>query len=249
MRILPALTMVAVAMGSSAMSQAAVTFNHDVAPVIYHNCAYCHRPGEAAPFSLLSYQDAQKKGKTIAKVTASHTMPPWKAEEASYAYRDERRLTDQQIALLQAWVKSGMPEGDPAEKPQPPKFASGWQLGEPDLVVEMPSAYHVPADGPDIYRNIAVPLGLAEDKWITALDMKPTARAVVHHVLYFADPNGHAHEKQQGTEPGFSGMRAGNSTIPLGGWAVGAQPSFFPEGLALRVPKGSDLVIQYHFHP
>jgi hypothetical protein len=249
MRALPALTLAALVNGPGAVSHAAVTFNHDVAPVFYRNCTYCHRPGEAAPFSLLSYREAEKKGKTIAKVTASRTMPPWKAEPASYAYRDERRLTDEQIALIQAWVKDGMPEGDPAEKPEPPEFPSGWQLGEPDLVVKMASAYHVPADGPDIYRNIAVPLGLAEDKWMTAIDMRPSARAVVHHVLYFADPSGHSHERQQGPEPGFSGMRAGNATVPLGGWAVGGQPRFFPEGLALRIPKGSDLVVQYHFHP
>src|SRR5215467_15314925 len=197
----------ALVIGSGAGSHAAVTFNHDVAPVLYRNCMYCHRPGEAAPFSLLSYRDAVKKGKTIAKVTASRTMPPWKAEAVSYAYRDERRLTDAQIALLQAWVKDGMPEGDPAEKPELPKFTSGWQLGEPDLVVEMPAAYHVPPDGPDIYRNIGVALKLAEDKWVTAIDMRPSARAVVHHVLYFADPSGKSHERQQGSEPGFSGMR------------------------------------------
>jgi hypothetical protein len=114
----------------------------------------------------------------------------------------------------------------------------------------MPEAYHVRADGPDIYRNIALPLGLMESKWITAIDMKPSARAAVHHVLYFADPNGKAHEHaQDGAEPGFSGMRAGGATVPLGGWALGAQPHFLPEGLAMNVPKGSDLVIQYHFHP
>ncbi|HEX4343332.1 MAG TPA: hypothetical protein VH255_08070 [Verrucomicrobiae bacterium] len=114
----------------------------------------------------------------------------------------------------------------------------------------MPAAYHIPADGPDIYRNIPVPLGLTEDKWITAIDMRPSARAVVHHVLYFADGKGHIHERpQEGTEPGFSGMRAGGASIPLGGWAVGAQPHQLPEGLAFFVPKGSDLVVQYHFHP
>src|SRR2546421_190304 len=119
-----------------------------------------------------------------------------------------------QIALIHQWVAQGMPEGDPAEKPEPPKFVSGWQLGDPDMVVEMPAAYHVPADGPDIYRNIAVPLGLTEDKWIAAIDMRLSARAVVHHVLYFADGNGRIHEKpQQGTEPGFSGMRVGGSSI------------------------------------
>jgi hypothetical protein len=176
-------------------------------------------------------------------------MPPWKAEPASYPYRDERRLNEADIDLLQKWVSAGMPEGSDA-KPEPPKFASGWRLGEPDLVVEMPAAYHVPADGPDIYRNIAVPLGLKEDQWITAIDMRPSARAVVHHVLYFADSTGRAHEKPpQGAEPGYNGMAAGRASIPLGGWAVGAQPHLLPEGFAMQVPKGSDFVVQYHFHP
>ncbi len=229
---------------------AEVTFNHDIAPIIYRNCTSCHRPGEAAPFAFLSYQDVAKKGATIAKVTHSHFMPPWKPEPASFPYRNERRLTESEIALIQEWVKQGTPEGNPTEKPEPPKFPSGWQLGEPDLVVEMPAAYHVPAEGPDIYRNLAVALGLTEDKWVSAIDMKPSARATVHHVLYFADPSGKVHLRpQQGDEPGFSGMRAGGATIPLGGWAVGAQAHFFPDGLALKLPKGSDLVIQYHFHP
>lgn len=238
------------ALAAQSAPKTTVTFNKQIAPIIYKNCSTCHRPGEAAPFSLLSFADVVRKAKTIGKVTASHVMPPWKAEPASYAYRDERRLKAEEIELIQAWLKQGMPEGDPGDKIEPPKFASGWMLGEPDLVVEMPAAYHVPADGPDIYRNIAVPLALTEDKWITAIDMKPSARAVVHHVLYFADAKGRIHERQQqGSEPGFSGMRAGGASIPLGGWAIGAQPHFFPEGLALRVPKGSDLVVQYHFHP
>jgi hypothetical protein len=227
-----------------------VTFNKQIAPLIYNNCSVCHRPGEAAPFSLLSYQDVAKRAKLIAAVTASRQMPLWKAEPASFAYRDERRLKDTDIALLEQWVKQGMPEGNPAEKPAAPEFKSGWRLGEPDLVVAMPAAYHIPGDGPDIYRNIAIPLGLTEDKWVTAIDMRLTARSVVHHVLYFGDPTGKAHDRPaEGAEPGFSGMRAGGATVPLGGWALGAQPHLFPEGLALSVAKGSDLVIQYHFHP
>jgi len=227
-----------------------VTFNKQIAPIVYNHCSSCHRPGEAAPFSLLSYRDVRDKGRIVAAATASRLMPPWKPEQASYPYRDDRRLKDSDIALIREWVKQGMPEGSPANKPEPPKFTSGWQLGEPDLVVEMPAPYHVPADGPDIYRNIALPLGLTEDKWVTAIDMRPSARAVVHHVLYFADPSGKVHGRpQEGAEPGFSGMRAAGATEPLGGWAVGAQPHFFPEGLARPVAKGSDLVIQYHFHP
>src|SRR3954470_2475315 len=120
---------------------AAVTFNKQIAPIIYKNCSPCHRPGEAAPFPLLSFQDVTKKAKTIAKVTTARSMPPWKAEPASYPYRDERRLTDQQIELIQSWVRDGMAEGSAADRTEPPKFASGWQLGEPDLVLEMPAAY------------------------------------------------------------------------------------------------------------
>lgn len=228
-----------------------VTFNKQIAPIIYNNCSSCHRPGEAAPFSLLSYQDVAKRGKLIATVTRSRIMPPWKADVGSYAFKDERRLKDSDIALIQDWVKQGLPEGKASDAPPAPKFTSGWMLGEPDLIVEMPAPYHVPADGPDIYRNIALPLGLTEDKWITAIDMRPSARSVVHHVLYFADPAGKAHQMPaQGTEPGFSGMRPGGAeTEPMGGWAVGAQPHFLPEGLALPLKKGSDFIVQYHFHP
>ena len=228
----------------------AITFNKQIAPIIFNNCSSCHRPGEAAPFSLLSYQDTVKKGKLIAAVTKSHYMPPWKAEASSYSFKDERRLKQTDIDLIDTWVKQGMAEGNRADAPALPKFASGWMLGEPDLVVEVPAAYHVPSEGADIYRNIALPLGLTEDKWITAIDMKPTARTVVHHVLYFADPSGRAHQrKPDGTEPGFPGMTAGNAPVQLGGWALGAQPHMQPEGLAQRLPKGSDFIIQYHFHP
>src|SRR5260370_39964010 len=125
-----------VAAAGSALAEPEVTFNRDVAPIIYHNCASCHRPGEAAPFPLLSYQDTAKKGKQIAKVTSSRFMPPWKPETASFPYRDERRLADNEIALIQDWVSQGMPEGRAADRQPPPTFASGWQLGGPDLVVQ-----------------------------------------------------------------------------------------------------------------
>lgn len=208
----------------------------------------CHRPGEAAPFSLLTYSDAKKKSATLAKAVHERAMPPWKAEEVSFAYRDVRKLSEKEIATIRAWVEAGAPEGT-GEAPAAPDFGSGWRLGEPDMIVEMPTAFRVPADGPDIYRNLAMPLNIAEDKWVTAIDMRPTARATVHHVLYFADPTGKAHLKQTGDQPGFNGMRPGNSVVMIGGWAVGGQPSFFPENLAVKIPKNSDLVIQYHFHP
>ncbi|HEX4343333.1 MAG TPA: cytochrome c [Verrucomicrobiae bacterium] len=131
-KLLPALLLVLPLAAQSASTNSPVTFNGQIAPIIYQNCSSCHRPGEAAPFTLLSYEDVVKKARTIGKVTAKRIMPPWKAEPASYAYRDERHLTDDQIALIQAWIKQGTPEGDAADKPAAPKFTSGWQLGEPD---------------------------------------------------------------------------------------------------------------------
>lgn len=251
MRIPGAALFLAVAMPQALpISAATPTFNRDVAPIVYQHCAPCHHEGEAAPFSLTSFQEVTRKGKMIAKVTESRLMPPWKADESSFAFRDDRRLAGKDIATLQEWYRQGMPEGDTKDKPDSPKFESGWRLGEPDLVVEMPAAFHVPADGPDIYRNLAVPLGLTEDKWITAIVIRPSSQGVIHHALYYGDSTGRAHLRPaQGAEPGFAGMAAGRSMIPLGGWAVGGQPHFFPEGLALHASKGSDLVVQYHFHP
>src|SRR5689334_21991503 len=110
-----------VASAAQSAPKATVTFNKQIAPIIYKNCSTCHRPGEAAPFPLLSFADVVRKGKTIGKVTASRVMPPWKAEPASYAYRDERRLKAEEIELIQAWLKQGMPEGDAADRIEPPK--------------------------------------------------------------------------------------------------------------------------------
>ena len=132
------------------------TFNKDVAPILFGQCATCHRPGEAAPFSLLTYQDAKKRGKLIAHTTQTKQMPPWIAEKGDVAFRNERRLKDADIALLQKWVATGMAEGDKNDLPAQPTFEGGWPLGKPDLVVKMPKAYKVAAEGRDVYRNFAM---------------------------------------------------------------------------------------------
>src|SRR5580658_1831032 len=138
---------------AAALVQAAnaVTFSENIAPILYENCVTCHRPGQAAPFSLISYEDAKKRGALIAAVTKSRYMPPWHAEHGYGEFRDERRLSDAQIATMAEWVRQGMPEGDRTKMPKPPEFADGWRLGRPDLILEMPAAFEVPADGPDIY--------------------------------------------------------------------------------------------------
>jgi hypothetical protein len=233
-----------------------VTFSETIAPILYGNCVTCHRPGEAAPFALISYDDAKRRGALIATVTQSRYMPPWHAAHGYGEFADERRLTDAQIAAIGQWVKDGMPEGDPKKMPKLPEFPNGWHLGKPDLILEMPVGFDVPASGPDIYRNFVVPARLAEDKWVRAVEFRPSARKVVHHALFAYDASG-AVAKLDGADgrPGFSGMSAigisggpGNSGS-LGGWAVGATPLFLPEGLAFPFPKGSDFVLQMHFHP
>src|SRR6516165_811874 len=139
-----------------------VTFTETVAPILYKNCVTCHRPGEAAPFALISYDDVKKRGSLIAAVTKSRYMPPWHAEHGYGEFLGERRLSDAEIASIGEWVKQGMPEGDRAKMPKLPAFTDGWQLGKPDLILEMPAAFEVPASGPDIYRNFAIPTGLTE---------------------------------------------------------------------------------------
>ena len=119
---------------------------------------------------LMNYADAKKRGKLLATVTESRQMPPWKADKGDYEFKHERRLTDAQIETIKQWVAAGMPEGNPAKLPPMPKFAEGWQLGKPDLIVKMSEAFTVPADGPDIYHNFALPLNLTEDKWVRAIE-------------------------------------------------------------------------------
>src|SRR5215471_2389237 len=223
-----------------------VTFSEHVAPIIFNNCATCHRPGEAAPFSLLSYEDVRKRGTLIAAVTKSGYMPPWHAEHGYGEFSDERRLTPAQVSTIQTWVKAGMPQGDPAKTPALPKFTEGWSLGKPDLVLEMPASFELPASGPDIYRNFAVPTNLTEDKWVRAVEIRSSARKALHHVLFAYDASGSA-RKLDGRDghPGFGGMSAvgvaavSGKSGSLGGWAVGATPKFLPGDLAFPLPKGS----------
>jgi hypothetical protein len=218
-----------------------VTFADQIASVVYTQCASCHHPGEAAPFSLTSYEEVKKRGPLVAAVTKSRYMPPWHAAPGFGEFAGERRLTDEQIALIGDWVKEGMPQGDPAKTPPLPHFVDGWHLGKPDLVVTMPKGYSLPASGPDIYRNFVVPLNLTEDKWVRAIEFHPGKRTVVHHCLFSYDASG-ALRKRDGADgqPGFSGMEGGRSTNggSLGGWAVGATPVPLADGWRTRCPKG-----------
>ena len=151
----------------------APTFNKDIAPILYGSCAACHRPGEVAPFSLLSYQDAAKRARLIADVTKSRYMPPWKGEPGYGQFLHERRLTDEQISLLAQWAEAGAPEGEAADKPAPPSFPEGWQIGQPDHVMKMAASFTVPADGPDQFRCFVLPTGLDRDVYVSGAEFRP----------------------------------------------------------------------------
>ena len=245
-------------------AKAKPTFTEDIAPIIYNNCTECHRAGQAAPFTLKSYNDVKKRARLITKVTEDHYMPPWHPVEGHGKFVDERRLTTDELATLKNWHKTGMAEGPADKLPEPPKFASDWLLGKPDLIVKMPKAYTMRADGSDIYRSFCIPMDLKEDKWVAGFEVRPSARAVLHHVIIRIDQSGEARKADgaRGT-PGFSGMRGigrssrrgGSNDVfsgslgGLGGWAVGGTPRILPLGLARKLPAGADLVLNSHFHP
>lgn len=237
---------------ADAPAVASVTFTHDVAPILFQNCASCHHPGEVAPFSLLTYADARKHAHEIVQVTQSRQMPPWKPVHGFGDFIGERRLTDAQIATIERWFKAGRPEGNPADLPPAPRFVEGWQLGKPDLVVKMPEAYTLKAEGNDVFRCFVVPLNLKEDKYVEAVEFRPSNRKIVHHSLFFLDNSGRARQLDAADPgPGYDGAH-GPRFFPsdgLGGWAPGVTPRRLPPGIGRLIMKGSDLVIQTHFHP
>ena len=206
--------------GATAPQSAAgspVTFSENVAPIIFNHCTSCHRPGENASFSLMSYDDVRPRGRQIAAVTLAHQMPPWKAAPSDYAFKNDRRLSDADVDVIQRWVSAGMAEGDRTKLPAMPKFVEGWQLGEPDLVVKMPEAYEVPASGRDVYRNFVLPLNLPDDVYVKAVDFRPSARSVVHHSLFFLDTTGEARRQDAADPgPGYSGGMGGGLTLGAG---------------------------------
>lgn len=229
-----------------------LTFARDVAPLIFKNCAACHRPGEVAPFPLLTYADVKKRASQIAKVTAKRLMPPWKPVPGHVEFRDERRLTADQIGMLRQWADEGAPLGNPKDVPPTPKFPEGWQLGKPDLIVTMPKEYTVPADGPDIYRNFVIPFKVPAGKYIRAMEFRPGNRKVVHHAILSYDATNDL-RKRDGKDgaPGFTQFNppgivlAGNMAF----WVPGKDAKPLPDGVAMRWPEGADLVLQLHVHP
>ena len=231
---------------------AAPTFNKDIAPILYKNCATCHRPGQVAPFSLLTYSDAAKRAGLVAAVTAKRYMPPWKAEPGYGHFADERRLTESQIALIGEWARSGAQEGDPRQKPMPPRFPSGWQAGQPDAVLSILQDFTIAPDGNDVFQCFVIPLNSTTDRYVKTVEFHPGNPLVVHHALFFLDTIGEARRLDGKTaEPGYPCFGSPQIAVSggLGGWAPGATPTALPDGVAHTLKKGTDLVIQIHYHP
>jgi mono/diheme cytochrome c family protein len=229
-----------------------VTFSNAIVRIFQEHCQVCHRPGDVGPFSLLSYSTARLYAQRIKNETETRRMPPWKPVPGYGEFQDERRLTDQQIRLIARWVEAGAPEGDAAELPPPRYFPEGWALGSPDLVLEPPSAYTIPAEGSDIYRCFSLPVGLLQDRYVTGVEVLPGNRAVVHHMILFADPLGLSTRlDEQDPGPGYEcfGGPGFFQTGVLGAWAPGNQPQRFPEGVGLRLPATGRVVMQLHYHP
>jgi mono/diheme cytochrome c family protein len=233
-------------------SAAGVTFTRDVAPILQQRCQGCHRPRQVAPFSLLTYEQAAAWAKEIQQVTAARKMPPWKAAPDFGDIGDARRLTDAEIATIHRWVDAGAPKGDPRQMPPPRTFQDGWALGTPDLIVEPEEAYPLEAEGKDVYRQFILPVVFKEEKWVTAMEVAAQNRAIVHHVIAYLDPEGKAAALDAADPgPGYSTSGGGPGFFPapwLGGWAPGNTPHFAPPGCAVRIPAGSRIVLQVHYH-
>ncbi len=239
--------------GRASADDSAPTFNKDVAPILFQNCSSCHRPDEVGPFSLLTYEDARKRAKQIVRVTEKKSMPPWKPSVGHDVFKDARTITDKQISVLKAWADAGSPEGEAKDLPPRPKFPEGWHLGEPDVILKVAKPFTVPAEGPDIYVHFVMPLDYKQDKYIKAVQVRPSNRRVAHHGVPILDGSGRARKlaKKQGGDhyPNFGGP----GFIPRGflpGYAPGQKAHFDPDAEAgIILGKGIDIVLQMHYHP
>lgn len=241
--------------GAAKADDAAVTFYKNVAPIIYRNCSPCHRPGEAAPFSLLAYRDVKMHARQIADVTKRRYMPPWLPEPGYGEFVGERRLSNAEIQTIQNWVQEGLPAGSPADAPRPPAFTTGWQLGEPDLVIEAAKPFLLRADGPDEFWNFVLPLPLKRARWVKAVEIRPGNTRVFHHANLILDRSGSAARREKQPGSGFPGMdlTIDEDTFDPDShflfWKPGSVPWMEPDGKAWRADPGMDVVLNVHLQP
>jgi hypothetical protein len=210
-----------------------VTYAKDVAPIVYASCAYCHRPGEIAPFSLLTYKDARPWAQSIKRQVVQKSMPPWNAHPAHGEFQNPRVLSQKEIDTIAAWADGGAKEGNPADMPPLPQFAEGWQIGVPDLVLAMKEPVKVPATGTIPYASYPADFVFPEDTWIQAIEIRPGNRRVVHHAV------------AQANLGGDNGM-GGGQNVHL--YSPGLDAMIWREGYGKFFPKGTRISFQMHYN-
>ena len=240
----------------------APTFSRDVAPILYKNCVGCHRPGEAAPMSFLTYAAARPWARAMTRRVIDGTMPPWHADAAAGTFENERRLTADEKSIIARWADAGAPEGDPKDLPAAPTFAEGWSIGAPDVVLQMAEDYAVPATGTVQYEYFTIPTNFTESKWLQAIEVRPGNRALVHHVLvyYQAPPDPTLAAAAQAlqlnlqhsrTPPPTPGNRPRQRAVGqrrlIATYAPGTAPQVFRSGTAMRLPAGGVIELQMHY--
>ena len=236
------------------------TFTRDVAPILYKNCVSCHRPGDVAPMSLLTYAEARPWAKAIERQVRDGIMPPWYADAPHGTFANERRLTEADTQTILRWVAANAPQGEPADLPATPTFPDGWRIGKPDVVLSMAEDYAVPAKGTVAYEYFYLPANFAEAKWLRALEVRPGNRALVHQVLvYYQSPIEQGAGAQALRQPpedarlprGGLGSRTPQRQLPvrrlIGTYAPGTDPQTFPVDTAMRLPAGGVLELQMHY--
>ena len=243
-----------------AASNTPATYHKDVVPVLQKNCQACHRPGEAAPMSFLTYKDTRPWAQAIKHSVLAKKMPPWFADPHYGKFSNERKLSESELATLVSWVDGGAVEGNPKDAPKPVAFVDGWTIGKPDAIIEMPSDFKVQNSGTVEYHYVILPTNFTEDKWVERAEVRPGSRAVVHHVIAFIRPAGVKWMADQpygvpfvpkretrGRNSGDAESGPGGATEMLIGYAPGLQASSWAPGQAKLVPKGADLVLQLHY--
>ena len=243
----------------TAPAAVAPTFAKDVAPILYEKCATCHRPGEVAPMSLLSYEDARPWAKAIKAKVVSRDMPPWGADhENSLKMRNDRSLSEQQIQTIAAWVDAGAPRGNAADMPAVPKFAEGWTYGQdPDLVLEMPLEFQIPPDGELSVQNFYTKVPFDTDRFAQVVELRPGNRSVVHHAaIYFVDlPEGATVDKDGRMILPEGKRQARNAEFGLPGsskllsFVPGRGVDQHREDVGKRIPAGKYINWQIHYNP
>jgi hypothetical protein len=266
-RVFAAATLITVSIVSAsthtkpaAQARAVPTFAKDVAPILYKRCAACHRPGEIAPMSLLTYDDAKAYAAEIRDEVGAGHMPPWQANAPAGTFLGERTLPDDEKATLLAWASNGTPLGDPKDLPPAPSFPQGWAIGTPDAVLEMKQEFHVPARGAVPYQYFYIPTNFTDVKWVQAIEVRPGNRAVVHHVLayYRAVPDirrtpimrpDHTRTPAPVARGEFPPQpMAGMQKRLIASFGPGTNPQIMPQGTGLRLEPGGIIELEIHYN-